>query len=124
MERHFILHGEVLFRFIVITYHYSMSATDSVPIKLPVEGSTGLAMMAPVVGLPLLFHALGGVVLTGLGFVAISSVIKPLAGKMLRVAKGVSDGHLPASKKGCLESPLSEEIPFTVVSSQPVSAEW
>ena len=80
-------------------------------------------MMAPVIGLPLLFHALGGVVLTGFGFVAISSVMKPIAGKFLKVAKGMSGEHPLGSKKVCLESSLCDAVPFTVIASQPLNAE-
>lgn len=66
-----------------------MSGSDTLPLQVPSDGIKGLAMMAPVVGLPFLLHAVGGAVITGIGFAAVSSVVSPFAEKFLQAAKGL-----------------------------------
>lgn len=82
--------------------------------KVSSEGATGLSMIAPVVGLPLFFHALGGVFVTGLGAVAISTVMSPFTGKILQATKGTT--FLPPSgfRRTSLNPSIIEHVPITI----------
>jgi hypothetical protein len=82
--------------------------------KVPSEGATVLSMIAPVVGLPLFFHALSGVFFTGFGAVAISTVMSPFTGKILQITKGTT--FLPPSgfRRTCLKQSIIEHVPINI----------
>ncbi len=50
-----------------------MAEMDSSPVQVSPDGIKGLAMMVPIVGLPLL-PILGGVALAGIGYLAFSGL--------------------------------------------------
>jgi len=54
------------------------------------SGAKGLAMMAPFIGAPVLFHALSGTVITGLGFATVASALTPFKDDLLKVAKSIA----------------------------------
>jgi hypothetical protein len=95
-----------------------MSGSDTLSVQLPSDGIKGLAMIAPVVGLPLLLHAVGGAVITGAGFVAVSSVMNPIAGIISRATKG-----LASVPQQSIAKPAPEfSVPITVTVADEVSA--
>jgi hypothetical protein len=99
-----------------------MPGTEILSIKkVPSEGATGLSMIAPVLGLPLFFHALSGVFVAGLGAVAISTVMSPFTGKILQATKGTT--LLPSSgfRRACLEPSLPEPLSITFSVEESVS---
>lgn len=98
-----------------------MSGSDTLPVQAPSDGIKGLAMMAPVVGLPLLLHALGGAVITGIGFTAVSSVMNPLAEKILHLTRGLSDETPCGGGHACQELPVA--VTITVEGESPASKE-
>ncbi len=67
-----------------------MPETSSSPVEQPLSGAKGLAMMAPFIGVPVLFHALSGTVLTGLGFATVASALTPFKDDLIKVAKSVA----------------------------------
>jgi hypothetical protein len=96
-----------------------LSESDTLLVHAPSDGIKGLAMMAPVVGLPFLLHALGGAVITGVGFVAVSTVVSPFAGKILQAAKGlIAD---PSSGRGKAHQEFPVPVPISGTGSLPVS---
>jgi hypothetical protein len=86
-----------------------MSGSERPAIKDPSDGIKGLAMMAPVVGLPLAFHAVGGVVLSGAGFMAIATMLSPFRDEIMKVMSGVAG----TSKNLNKSVPESEAIAVT-----------
>jgi hypothetical protein len=67
-----------------------MSEAHSIPPEQSSNGVKGLAMMAPFIGVPVLFHALSGTVVTGLGFFTVASALTPFKDDLLKVAKSVA----------------------------------
>lgn len=96
-----------------------MSISDTLPVQLPSDGIKGLAMMAPVVGFPLLLHAVGGVVITGIGFAAVSSFVRPVADRIFQGTKGLSfDSRQSFGKVACK---IPVPITVTVIEEVPAS---
>ncbi|MEE9904160.1 hypothetical protein [Chlorobium sp.] len=96
-----------------------MTGSDTLPVQLPSDGIQGLAMMAPVVGLPLLLHAVGGAVITGAGFAAVSTVVSPIAAKIFQATNMSASGHRRRIAKAVPELPVSVPITVTVVEELP-----
>lgn len=95
-----------------------MSGSDTLPFQVPSDGIKGLAMMAPVVGLPFLLHAVGGAVITGVGYAAVSSVVSPLVRKIFKATKGLIGGPSTGFSKALRELP----VPVTVTVAPNVPA--
>ncbi|NTW83494.1 MAG: hypothetical protein HGB36_09030 [Chlorobiaceae bacterium] len=77
-----------------------MSETISLPKNTSSDGIKGLAMMAPVVGFPLFIHAMGGVFLTGIGFIALSPIFAPFKENILKATKNMlADTYSNLEKK-------------------------
>ncbi|NTU68660.1 MAG: hypothetical protein HGB02_07255 [Chlorobiaceae bacterium] len=69
-----------------------MPETNSVPVKAPIpEGSKGLVMLAPVIGLPVLLHAVTGAVVGGVGAAVMSMVLGPVAKQVLPEGFNLAD---------------------------------
>ncbi|TLU83096.1 MAG: hypothetical protein FDX30_08505 [Chlorobium sp.] len=66
-----------------------MSESKTLPANASSDGIKGLAMMAPVVGVPLFVHAMGGVFLTGIGFFALSPIIAPFKKSIFKATKNM-----------------------------------
>jgi hypothetical protein len=90
-----------------------MTETDALPIEISPNGAKGLALMAPVLGLPLLLHALSGAVVGGLGFAVFSTVMSPLAGKILQAAKKTPIEIPPALDPAGQNASIYDSIPVT-----------
>ncbi len=95
-----------------------MSGSDTLPVQVPSDGIKGLAMMAPVVGLPFLLHAVGGAVITGIGYAAVSSLLSPLATKILQATSSLVSGPSAAGKA----LPEFLPVPVTVTVAPKVPA--
>ena len=67
-----------------------MPETNPIPVEQPLSGAKGLAMMAPFIGVPVLFHVLSGTVVTGLGFATVASALTPFKDDLIKVAKSVA----------------------------------
>ena len=100
-----------------------MPETDSTPKPPPFAGSIGLSMLAPVVGLPLFIHALGGAIFTGLGVAAASTVMLPFAGKMLLSGKGIKLPHPVGFKEAYTKQSVTALIPEAMTVPEPVNEE-
>jgi hypothetical protein len=83
-------HPRRAFRFLPLTGEIQMPETNSARVEQPMSGVKGLAMMAPFIGVPMLFHALSGTVITGLGFATVASALTPFKDDLLKVAKSVA----------------------------------
>jgi len=97
-----------------------MTGSDTLPVQLPSDGIKGLAMMAPVVGLPLLLHAVGGAVVTGAGFAAVSSVASPIAAKIFQATNMSVSGHRRRIGKAVT---VVDELPSGNEDRIPIAAE-
>ena len=91
----------------------SMSDTDTLPLEISPNGTKGLALMAPVLGLPLLLHAVTGAVVGGLGFAVVSVLIRPLAGKVLQAAKKSNIATPPALNPVGQNASIYDSIPVS-----------
>jgi hypothetical protein len=96
-----------------------MSGTDASPAKLPSDGIKGLAMMAPVVGLPLFIHALGGVVISGVGFAALTSAMSPFREEILKAVNGIGLRNPDEVKKAVPASSVLVPVSITVADREP-----
>ncbi len=70
--------------------------------------------MAPVVGFPLVLHAVGGAVVTGLGVAAFSALLSPYAEKVFQTDKEKSGRHPLASRYARMNSSDTELIPVRI----------
>jgi len=91
-----------------------MSGTEILSIELPSEGVTGLSMMAPVISLPLFLHALSGVFVAGIGAAAISTILAPVARKILQATKAIPLLHPSGLNQAGMTTSLVEPVPITV----------
>lgn len=99
-----------------------MSDTDHLPVTVSSEGVTGLAMMAPVAGFPLVFHAVSGAVVGGIGFAALSAFMSPFAG-MIFLASRNRKLRLPAVPEDVsAASSVSVSVPVAVTVTEKVPA--
>jgi len=98
-----------------------MSSSDSMQAQIPSDGTKGLAMMVPALGLPLFIHALGGVVISGAGFAAIASVISPFRSQILQAGKGISARSQVEVRKAVPASPVPEPVSTTVADQEPIN---
>jgi len=116
--KHFMLMIVVLHYF---SHHFQsifMAEAEDLLKKLPPEGVMGLTMMAaPVVGLPLVFHAVTGAVIGGIGFAAVTTLMSPFIGKMLTAAGQAKFQPSPAPKE------VSEDASGSVPDQTPPLAE-
>lgn len=72
-----------------------MSETQAVAVNAPIpEGAKGLVMLAPVIGLPVLLHAVTGAVVGGVGAAVMSMVVGPAARQLL--PEGLNLADLPS----------------------------
>ena len=78
------------FRFLPLKGKNPMPETNSGLVEQPMSGAKGLAMMGPFIGVPVLFHALSGTVITGLGFATVASALTPFKDDLIKVAKSVA----------------------------------
>jgi hypothetical protein len=90
-----------------------MSTTDTLPAQIPSDGVKGLAMMVPALGLPLIIHALSGVVISGVGFAAITSVMSPFRSQILQAVKVKSARSPVEESKAVPASPVPEPVLVT-----------
>ena len=74
-----------------------ISDTHALPIEISTNCTKGLALIAPVLGLPLLLHAVTGAVVGCLGVTEVAVLISPLAGKVLPAVK-TSDIEIPPAR--------------------------
>lgn len=96
-----------------------MSDTDHVPAKVSSEGVTGLTMMAPVVGFPLVFHAVSGAVVGGIGLAALSAFMSPFAGMIYLASRNIKP-RLPAvPEDAAAASAVSVPVPVTRTEKAP-----
>ncbi|NTU59052.1 MAG: hypothetical protein HGB00_09105 [Chlorobiaceae bacterium] len=96
-----------------------MSGTDTLPIQISPDGVKGLAMMAPVIGFPLIVHALTGAVITGVagvGLAAISSVMGPFKEDILQATKGMLVRQIPCDSH---DVPVNSVIDIVSVTENP-----
>lgn len=96
-----------------------MSGSDTLQVQVPSDGIQGLAMLAPVVCLPFLLPAVAGAVIAGVGFVAVSSVVSPFAGKILQATRGLIAGPSAGVGKALPEF----SVPITVAGKAPAVGE-
>lgn len=89
---------------------------------MPPQGTTGLAMMTPIIGFPIFFHAVSGMMVTGIGVIAFNNVFAPLAEKVVELTQvrlprlmpilPISMPALGAAKM------VSVEVPVTIKSAE------
>lgn len=96
-----------------------MTGSDTLHVQPPTDGIKGLAMMAPIVGLPFLLHAVGGAVVTGAGFAAVSSFMSPIAAKIFQERKMSAFRNFRSIGKALPELPVSIPVTVTVVEELP-----
>ncbi|ASQ90157.1 hypothetical protein CHL67_03725 [Prosthecochloris sp. GSB1] len=88
----------------------TMPDTGTLPTHVRSDGVKGLAMMAPMAGLPVFMHALGGVILTGAGFAAIASFTSPFSDRILRAGQSGRDKKQPPETGPCSAPSIPEPI--------------
>jgi hypothetical protein len=68
-----------------------MSESNALPVQTPIQGAKGLVMLTPVIGLPVLLHAVTGAVVGGLGAAVMSMVLGPAAKQLLPSGMNLAD---------------------------------
>ncbi len=88
---------------------------DSCRVEQSSNGVKGLAMMAPFVGAPVLFHALTGAVVSGLGFATIATALTPFKDDLLKAAKSLANEM--SANLGSVSAPTSSSKPVHIAAT-------
>uniref|UniRef100_Q3AQD4 Uncharacterized protein n=1 Tax=Chlorobium chlorochromatii (strain CaD3) TaxID=340177 RepID=Q3AQD4_CHLCH len=108
-----MLRGVELVQFLWIHEFFVMSASYNESV-MPSQGINGLAMLTPIIGFPIFFHALSGMVVAGIGVTAYNNVVAPLAGKLVEFTQDTLPQLLPPLTPSILSIIPAQEVPVVI----------